>query len=75
MLTSCLAGATYWQVIGASRVFGDAGLPNIDPKLEQFAVDSARSPQRIGYAHLADQLADLRRNGGTSRPATRLPVP
>ena len=57
------------------HVLGHAGLPNIDPELEQFAMDPRRSPQRIGNAHLADQLADFRWHGGTTRPATRLPAP
>src|SRR4051812_24330757 len=41
-------------------VLGDTGLANIDPELEQFAVDSRRSPQGIGKAHLADQFPDFR---------------
>ena len=36
-----------------------AALPNVDAELEQLTINPRRSPQRIGNAHLADQLADL----------------
>ena len=45
---------------GATRardhVFGDGSLGDSEPKLEQFAVDPGSAPQRIGVAHLPDQV-------------------
>ena len=57
------------------HILGDAGLAEVDPKLEQFAVNPGRTPQRIGDADLADQLPDLDRYRGTPRPALRFPAP
>src|SRR5262249_4401459 len=33
------------------------------------------TPQRVGNAHRTDQMADLRRHGGTTRSPSRLPAP
>jgi hypothetical protein len=41
------------------HILGDAGLADLDAKLEQLTMDSRRSPQRIGHAHLADQPANF----------------
>jgi hypothetical protein len=38
------------------HLFGHAGLSDIDAELEEFSVDPRRSPQRIGNAHVADEL-------------------
>jgi hypothetical protein len=43
------------------HVFCHDGLPNIDAKLEQFAVDPRRSPKRVRDAHGANKLANVRR--------------
>jgi hypothetical protein len=40
-------------------IFGHARLADIDAELEQLSVDPRRSPQRVGDAQLADQLAYL----------------
>ena len=40
-------------------IFGHARLADIDSELEQLSVDPRRSPQRVGDAQLADQLAYL----------------
>ena len=37
------------------HILGDAGLAAIDAELEKLPMDSRRSPQRVGDAHLADQ--------------------
>src|SRR6185295_13511627 len=42
--------------------------------LEQFAVDTGRAPERVGEAHLADQIADLGAHLGPSGTA-RSPPP
>jgi hypothetical protein len=36
----------------ARHILGDAGLPNIDAELEQFAMNARRTPQWVGNAHL-----------------------
>ena len=38
----------------AHHILGNAGLPDIDPEPEQFAMNARRAPQRIGDAHLPD---------------------
>src|SRR5215813_323798 len=40
------------------------------PPLEQFAVDAGRTPERVGYAHIPNQLTDVPRN---SRPPAAPP--
>src|SRR5450631_1592023 len=42
------------------HVLGDAGLRDLNPELEQFAVDTWRAPKRIFDAHPPDQHAHLR---------------
>jgi hypothetical protein len=42
------------------HVFCNRGLADIDPKLEQFAVNPRRSPQGVGNAHLANEVANVR---------------
>jgi hypothetical protein len=36
----------------ARHILGDAGLPNVDAELEQFAMNARRTPQWVGNAHL-----------------------
>ncbi len=43
------------------HVFCYGGLPDIDAKLEQFAVDSRCSPKWVRDAHVANELANVRR--------------
>jgi hypothetical protein len=43
------------------HVFCHRGLPDIDAKLEQFAVDPWRSPKRVRDAHVANELANVGR--------------
>src|SRR4029077_16112933 len=57
------------------HVFGHAGLADFDTELEEFSMDSRRSPQRIGNAHLADKLAYLQRNCWPATPRFRFPSP
>ena len=54
--------------LGSPRhVSADGGLADHDAELEQFAVDAGRAPERIGDAHLADQITGLYRRLGASR--------
>jgi hypothetical protein len=57
------------------HIFGNARLSDINIELEQLSVDPWRSPQWIGNAHLADQLAYLWRYGWSAATAPRLPTP
>jgi Protein of unknown function (DUF2924) len=38
----------------------NCGLADLDAELEQLLVDAGRSPQRVGFAHAADQITYLR---------------
>src|SRR5713101_2941369 len=57
------------------HVLGYTRLPDIDAELEQFAVDPRCTPQRVGKAHVADQLAYLRRHLWPSPAGSRFPAP
>src|SRR5215813_10066175 len=57
------------------HVLCNAGLADIDTKLEQFAVDAGRTPERVGYAHIPNQLTDLRRNPRPSAAPPGSPTP
>ena len=59
----------------AHHILGNAGLSDIDPELEQFAVDTGRAPQRIGDAHLPDYLSDLSWHRWTAQTTPGLPAP
>src|SRR6202040_729397 len=63
---------------GARRllhVLGDAGLRDLKPELEQFAVDAWRAPKRIFDAHPPDQRAQLRVDLRSPSQWARLPTP
>ena len=51
------------------HVSADRGLADFEPELEQFAVDSGRPPERVGQAHVADQITDLGAHLGSSQMA------
>ena len=42
------------------HVFCNRSLADIDPKLEQFAVNPRRSPQGVGNARLENEVANVR---------------
>src|SRR5215510_12035927 len=56
-------------------ILGDAGLADLDAELEKLTMDSRRSPQRIGDAHLADQPANFQRHRWSTAVASRFPAP
>ena len=56
-------------------MYGDRGLTNIDAELEEFSMDPGSSPQRVGQAHVADQLADFELNLRSATTGSRLPSP
>jgi hypothetical protein len=41
------------------HILGDTRLPDVDPELEEFAVDPRCTPERVGKAHVTDQLTYL----------------
>jgi hypothetical protein len=57
------------------HVFGDAGLRDLKPELEQFAVNAWRPPKRIFDAHPPDQYAQLRVDLRSPSQWARLPTP
>ncbi len=57
------------------HVFCHGGLPDIDAKLEQFAVDPWRSPKRVRDAHVANKLANVRRCLWPAAARSRFPAP
>src|ERR1700737_2304491 len=64
-----------WRASSPGHILGHAGLSDFDAKLKKLAMHPWRSPQRIGYAHLADQPACLRRHNRPSATRSRLPAP
>ena len=57
------------------HVLGDARLRDFKPELEQFAVDTWRTPKRIFDAHPPDQCAQFRVHLRSPSPWARLPTP
>jgi len=49
-----------WRSASLDHVFGDARLSDREPKLEKFAVDARRSPERVLNTHPPDQDAEVR---------------
>ncbi len=64
-----------WRSTPLDHVFGDARLRDLKPELEQFAVDTRRSPERVLDAHLPDQRAEVRFDLRPPSPRARLPTP
>src|SRR6266849_10389364 len=56
------------------HILGYAGLPNFDTELEQLSMNPWSSPERIGDAHLADQLSYFERHRGPATAASRSPA-
>src|SRR5271154_966019 len=57
------------------HILGDAGLADLDAELEKLTMDSRRSPQRVGDAHLSDQPANFQRHRWSTAAAPRFPAP
>jgi hypothetical protein len=55
------------------HVLGDGGLADLEAELEQFAVDTRRSPERVGGVHLPNQIPNLAIHRRPSR--SRAPAP
>src|SRR5438034_1646299 len=57
------------------RILRHRRLRHSDAQLEQLSVNAVSSPQRVGSAHAANQVANLRAYLRPSRPAPRFPCP
>src|SRR5262249_34931251 len=57
------------------HILGDAGLADLDAELEKLAMDSRRSPQRVGDAHLADQPANFQQYSWSAAAVPGFPAP
>src|ERR1700704_848122 len=57
------------------HVLGDSRLSDLEPELQQLAVDARRAPEPVGQAHLSDQAPDLNWNLWTTATRARLPAP
>src|SRR5260370_7570926 len=57
------------------HVLGDGRLCDLDPELQQFAMDAGRTPQPIGQTHLPNQAPDLPWYPRPTAPRARLPAP
>src|SRR6516165_7409790 len=57
------------------HILGDAGLADLDAELEKLSMDSRRSPQRVGDAHLADQPANFQRYSWSAAAVAGFPAP
>jgi hypothetical protein len=57
------------------NVLGDARLRDLNPKLEQLAVDARRPPKRVLDTHLPDQRTDYSHYLRSPSQWARLPVP
>jgi hypothetical protein len=55
------------------HVLGDRRLADLDTELEQFAVDPRRAPERVGAAHLPNQVTNLALH--RRPPGSRAPTP
>jgi hypothetical protein len=58
----------------APQVSSNRGLADLDAELEQLAVDTGCAPERVGEAHLVDQITDFGTHLGPSGTA-RSPPP
>ena len=69
--TPCLRGRT----ASLDHVLRDAGLSDLEAELEQLAMDTRRSPQRIVNAHPPDQSAQVRVDLRSASKGTGFPTP
>jgi len=55
------------------QVSSDRGLADLNAELDQFAMDAGSDPERVGQAHVADRITDLRALLGPSQTASSPP--
>src|SRR5215475_6951676 len=64
-----------WWPSPQRHILRHTRLADIDSELEKLSMDSWCAPQRVGNAHLADQLAYLHRDLWPSTVTSRFPAP
>ena len=64
-----------WRSSASDHVLGDRRLGDLEPKLQQFAMNSRSAPQWILLAHPPDEIAQLTLDSGPSGPSSRFPAP
>ena len=64
-----------WRPSAPDHVFGDRRLGDLEPELEQFAMDARGAPQWVLLAYPLDEFAQLTANPGPPWLAARFPAP
>src|SRR5437016_1603834 len=64
-----------WSISPRHHVDRDRGLSDLDPELEQFAMDLGGAPKRVLQTHSSDQVAYLFADPGSATERTGLPSP
>ena len=59
----------------APQVFRDGRLTDVDPELQQFAMNPRRAPARVYLCHRANQRTDVGGHGRAPHAAAALPGP
>ena len=67
--------ALRWRSSASDHVLGDRRLGDLEPELQQFAMDPRGSPQRVFLAHSSDEIAQLPLDLGSSCPTSGFPAP
>src|SRR5262245_52532281 len=62
-----------WRPAAPDHVFGDRRFSDLEPKLEQFAMDARSAPKSVLRAHPLDEFAQLWANPGPPWPTARFP--
>src|SRR5450755_2542356 len=75
MITQEGAPSLAWRPALLDHVFGDTRLRDLKPELEQFAVDTRRSPKRVLDAHPPDQCTEVCLDLRSPSPRACLPTP
>src|SRR5262245_25353707 len=64
-----------WGSPVSRPLFGNRSLSDPNAALDQLSMDPGRGPERVGEAHVADQLADFDRHFWSAAARARLPSP
>ena len=64
-----------WRSSASDHVLGDRRLGHLEPKLQQFAMNSRSAPQWVLLAHQPDEIAQLPLDSGPSWRSSRFPTP
>jgi len=64
-----------WGLASTAHVFRDGRLTDVDPELQQFAMNPRRAPQWVRLRHRANQRAHVGRHGGSVGASATFPCP